>query len=189
MNNLEFKMMTRSELLPFMRETFKQSLDSGLVCELDDIIGENEKYQKLRSDCLKQQSRLDLGLFINEELIGSFMGRHVEKGIFRMGTSVILPEYQGRGFYRQLLDYVIQWAEQEGYWAIESNHNPCNTKIITIKLKKGFYITGSKTTLHTGSILTMTKFLKPEHEELFKFRNGFAAPTDFAKNLFNGLRQ
>lgn len=111
------------------------------------------------------------------------MGRHVGKGIFRMGTSVILSEYQGKGIYSKLLSHVTSWCRDQGFWAIESNHNACNSRIIAMKLNKGFYITGQETTLTVGSLVRLVKFLDSEHEDLFKFRNGFMKPSQSTKEL------
>lgn len=187
MDKLILKKQSKEELKPFMREAFKKTLDNGLVCDYDDLT-DDDRYRKLKEQVLKNQVRLDLGLYVNDKLIGSFMGRSTEKGVFRMGTSVILSEYQGRGYYNQLLDYVVAWAKEQGFLAIESNHNYCNSKIISAKLRKGFYISGTQSTLTYGNIVTLTKFLDPNLEELFKFRNGFASPNDFAKELLEGLQ-
>lgn len=175
-------------MLPFMKEAFKQSLDGSLTCETDDIVGSSEKSKQLRQSDLQNQIRLNLGLYVQGKLIGSFMGRHSGKGVFHMSTTVILPEHQGQGYYNQLLSYVVDWATENGFHSIESNHNVSNSKVISIKLKNGFYISGLKNTLHVGSMVTLTRFLRPEHEELFHFRNGFKAPSPWVKSLLTGLQ-
>ncbi len=180
---LEFKHQTRDELKPFMTAAFKKSLEPSLICEIDDIAGENSGYSELKKNLFASQKRLDLGLYVDDKQVGSFMGRHIEKGIFRMGTSVILPEYQGQGFYSQLLEYVESWVKEEGMWAIDSQHNPCNSKIISMKLQKGFFIAGMETTMHIGNVVKLIKFLDKKHEDMFKFRNGFIHPNEYAKRL------
>jgi GNAT superfamily N-acetyltransferase len=185
MSGLEFKLQSREELFPFTRTAFKKSLEPSLVCDVDEIVGRNQKYHQLKNDCLKSQKRFDLGIYFDGEQIGSFMGRHSGKGIFRMGTSVILPDHQGKGHYSKLLNHIVDWASSEGFWAIESNHSPCNNRIISIKLNKGFYISGFDTTLHVGNIVRLTRFLDPEHEQLFKFRNGFVKPNNMVRRLFD----
>ena len=184
MESLVFKVQKKEELLPFMKEAFKDTLDQSLVFDYDNLTDTNHLKQ-INNQTLKNQIRLDLGLYIGDKLIGSFMGRSTEKGIFRMGTSVILSEYQGKGNYNQLLQYVVEWAKNKGFLIIESNHNFCNSKIIATKLKKGFYISGTQSTLTYGNMVNLIMFLDPKLEEVYKFRNGFAAPSEFVKGLFS----
>lgn len=81
-------------------------------------------------------------LQLGEEIIGWHCARQQGSVIFSMEESGIRPEYQGNGYYRQLLDTVVSFARDEGYAAIVSTHAADNNRILIPKLRYGFFIKG-----------------------------------------------
>lgn len=89
-----------------------------------------------------QLRRYGFFLQLGEEIIGWHCARQQSSSVFLMEESGIRPEYQGRGYYRQLLDTVVNFAREEGYAAIVSTHAADNNRILIPKLRYGFFIKG-----------------------------------------------
>ncbi|MBC7659954.1 MAG: GNAT family N-acetyltransferase [Chitinophagaceae bacterium] len=81
-------------------------------------------------------------LWAEDEIIGWHLGRQQSQQTFCMEGSGIRPAYQGRGYYKILLDAVIQEAKAEGYASVMSTHAADNNRIIVSKLRYGFLIKG-----------------------------------------------
>ncbi len=163
------------------------SLDTGLFCGIHSLLaGAGKEAEALRAR-EQLRERLDLVLMVGDAEVGAFLGRHSEQNVFRMGVTVIKPDYQGHGYYKLLLAFVAKWATERGYRALDSVHNIGNSRIISTKLRQGFYITGMESRLAAGHMVRLMRFLDPKHEELFKFRAGYASPTEFVKERLPGL--
>ena len=174
-DGVEFRASTREEIMPFAMRAFEESHDQGMHVLIDDWISPTQRQHVESSRGLKQ---LNFSVHCDGQVIGSFTGRQGDKGIFRMGMSVILPAYQGRGFYNRILDFVLEWARTNEFWAIDSRHNPCNSRIIAAKLKKGFFIRGYEVDVQNGPMISMIFFFDERIRDLFLFRNCYKSPSE-----------
>jgi len=77
----------------------------------------------------------------DDQLIGWHLSRQVGL-LYTMESSGVLPEFQGRGYYKILLDHVVGKAREEGYPAVVSTHAADNNRILIPKLRYGFLIKG-----------------------------------------------
>lgn len=58
----------------------------------------------------------------------------------------VLPTYQGKGYFTEFYDEIIQYAEKNHYLSVTSNTDNYKPHMISILIKKGFNITGVQKT-------------------------------------------
>ncbi|HVJ64403.1 MAG TPA: GNAT family N-acetyltransferase [Bdellovibrionota bacterium] len=99
--------------------------------------------------------------------MGWMMGEMDNHNTFYMRNTGVLPEYQGQGIYKELLEHMIAYLGELGYERISSHHLVTNNRIIITKLKQGFYFAGLELTEQWGPMAKLVKILVKDREDSF----------------------
>lgn len=178
-----------AEVQKFPDELYRKQLSDWLLTEYPflkwrDSVGEQgaEKLQILGEN-LKDSCKIRVGLFVKGELRGWSFGWQDSADSFYMGASAIDPDLRRKGYYSQLVRYVLDRTCELGFQSVSSNHILVNNKVIIAKLKLGFTIKGIEVDAVHGTLLRINY----HHNELMKkaarFRAGAISESDVLQNL------
>ncbi|OIO03297.1 MAG: hypothetical protein AUJ51_04865 [Elusimicrobia bacterium CG1_02_56_21] len=119
-------------------------------------------------------------LFLNPkgQPIGWHMGEAEDHQTFYMWNSGILPEYQNRGLFTAFSETFMRYLRELGYERISSHHKPTNRRILILKLKQGFDISGFEMTENWGALVKLIKILPRDRREAFYKMFGEASHLD-----------
>ena len=78
---------------------------------------------------------------INERIIGTVAIRQIDrdKRICELKSMYVLPQYQGKGYGRSLLNYAIKQAKDKGYDYIRLDAKKDSVKAINLYKSSNFY--------------------------------------------------
>jgi hypothetical protein len=111
-----------------------------------------------------------IGAFDNGVLIGLSWGKAESKARFITHMSLVLPEYRKKGLYSGMLDLLLRNTKE--FDEIDSCHHIFNNDIISLKLRKGFYIVGTDHCVPIGPRIRLRYFNNQKLFEFMKFRVG-----------------
>ncbi len=111
-----------------------------------------------------------VGAFHEGQLIGLSWGKAESKSRFITHMSLVVPEYRKQGVYSRMLDLIL--AETREFDEIDSFHHIFNNDIISLKLRKDFYIVGTDHCIPIGPRIRMRYFNNKKLFEFMKFRMG-----------------
>lgn len=122
---------------------------SGIIQIHKDIFGEDfpiESFQKkIKLGC----SLHKIGFYEDEILAGyCIVIQNEEKSSLHAWVGGVLPAFQGRGFFSQFYDWLIQWARTSGYQYVTGNTDNYKPNMLTLLIKKGFDIVGVEDTAY-----------------------------------------
>ncbi len=121
---------------------------------------------------------LRLGFFYNDEMIGWSYGLQVSADTFRMATTGILPQYQGKGIYSAYLQVIASHLKELGFQCLYSRHYATDNGVILPKLRFGFLITGFELTDEYGLLLRLHYFFNETRRKALHVRSGFQQPDE-----------
>lgn len=122
---------------------------SGIIQIHKDIFGEDfpiESFQKkIKLGCPLHK----IGFYEGEILAGyCIVIPNEEKSSLHAWVGGVLPAFQGRGFFSQFYDWLIQWARTSGYQYVTGNTDNYKPNMLTLLIKKGFDIVGVEDTAY-----------------------------------------
>lgn len=132
---------------------------------------------------LKNAQKLRIGLFVDQELKGWTFGWQDSSESFYMGASAIAPELRRRGYYSELVCYVLKRTKELGFQTVSSNHILTNNSVIIAKLKLGFTIKGIEVDAIHGTLLRLNYHHNTLMKAAARFRAGAIGETEVLKNL------
>lgn len=131
-----------------------------------DLLGANlEKFYDLR-----------LGFFSGEQMIGWSYGIQHNADTFRMVTTGILPEFQGKGTYSCFLNSYSQHIKNQGFQILFSRHYATNNQVIVPKLRFGFIVSGFEISDQFGLLLWLSYYFNKTREKVMHTRSGLQQP-------------
>ncbi|MFL6693960.1 MAG: GNAT family N-acetyltransferase [Ramlibacter sp.] len=122
-----------------------------------------------------QQVRV--GAFAGEALVGWCHAWLQPGGTLYAANSGVVAAYRRLGVYTQLVAAVEQQALALGCLRIQSHHRAANNAVLIAKMKAGYTIVGTESTLEMGLLLKMGKELDPRRAEVFRARAGTLEET------------
>ncbi len=156
---------------PIMQRVFGEM---DYLTKLDLLFSEEEAAkQKALLSRMGNLFKLFYGVFTEDgKLIGWSNGDQVNAEEYYMRATGILPEFQGKGIYKELLKIVIETVKQEGFQIISSKHSASNNKIIITKLKADFIIVGMEISDKFGNLVKLHYYSNPERRRVMDYRAG-----------------
>jgi GNAT superfamily N-acetyltransferase len=149
----------------------------------DSLDEQSTEKIKILNEYMKGAYKLRVGLFVNGELRGWSFGWQDSADSFYMGASVVDPALRRKGYYSQLVQYILDRTDELGFQSVSSNHILANNAVIIAKLKLGFTIKGIEVDAVHGTLLR----LNYHHNELMKkaarFRVGAINELEVLLNL------
>lgn len=104
----------RAEILPFLSKAHIQSIGLrydvlrkplGLLFSAEELRGESEE--------------IIMGLLRGEYVVACLQLKRVGTGLFKMRQVAVVPDEQGRGHGRELVNFCENWCREQGISAIE----------------------------------------------------------------------
>lgn len=184
-NNVEIREIKPTEFSVIWKEYFPKFFEERTqVIKIWDVVSESDleiinKRQKNRCESIN----IYLGLYTGNKLIGWSWGYEDSTFKFYMCNSVIFPEYRNRGYYKILLNTMIEKATDLGFQEIFSRHTTTNNSVIIPKLKRGFRITSLEVSDLFGTLVTLTYFINHTRRKLLDYRVGQVKPDFEIKKL------
>ncbi|SMF22938.1 hypothetical protein [Pseudobacteriovorax antillogorgiicola] len=118
----------------------------------------------------KNGTKVRVGAFDRDRLIGLSWGMAESRNRFMMHMSLVEAEYRDHGIYRKMLDIILN--ETKVFDEVDSLHHIFNNRIISYKLKRGFYIIGQDQCGMLGPRIRLRYFHNPKLFEIMKYRVG-----------------
>ncbi|MBX9667392.1 MAG: hypothetical protein K2X93_07220 [Candidatus Obscuribacterales bacterium] len=125
---------------------------------------------------LGQLYDLRLGFFEGDEMIGWSYGIQVNAESFRMVTTGIVPEFQGKKIYSRFLSIYAEHIKQQGFQILFSRHYATNNQVIVPKLRFGFLISGFEISDQFGLLLWLSYYFNSTRQDIMHVRSGFQQP-------------
>ena len=173
---MEIKILKVEKLDPVKyQQMLKENLENeAYFFPINDLItvGDN--------DFTKQAERIRVGAFDGDELIGFTHGSAISKNGILMEISVVDTKYRNLGIYKKLLDKFLDLTVK--YDEVHSYHHLFNNTIISIKLRKDFYISGFDQSSFLGPRVMLKYFHNKKLLEVMKFRVGLTSRPDHLLN-------
>jgi hypothetical protein len=119
---------------------------------------------------------LRLGFFNGDEMIGWSYGIQMNAETFRMVTTGILPEFQGKGIYSSFLKVYAEHIKKQGFQILFSRHYATNNQVIVPKLRFGFVVSGFEISDQFGLLLHVSYFFNKTREKVMHTRSGLQQP-------------
>lgn len=126
---------------------------------------------------------LRLGFFSGEQMIGWSYGIQHNADTFRMVTTGILPEFQGKGIYSSFLQFYSQHIGNQGFQILFSRHYATNNQVIVPKLRFGFIVSGFEISDQFGLLLWLSYYFNKTREKVMHARSGLQQPDAEVSNL------
>lgn len=114
-----------------------------------DIFGEDFPMESFQKKIKLGYSLHKIGFYEDEILVGYCIIIHNdEKSSLHAWVGGVLPAFQGRGFFSQFYDWLIQLARASGYHYVTGNTDNYKPNMLTLLIKKGFDIVGVEDTAY-----------------------------------------
>lgn len=186
-NGFIIKPITNEEYIDLCQRFEEKIFGQYFAFKFKEVFSEKEKISLARvekSGTLSSPWSLCLGIF---EACGNFVGWHYsiqlnETSVLMKDTG-ILPEYQGKKVYSELLKFLIAECSEAGFLYLRSTHRITNNQVIIPKLKAGFVIMGFEVD-NNGLGLTLEYQVNPFHRDAIKVRSGELRPKGTLAKLF-----
>jgi GNAT superfamily N-acetyltransferase len=104
------------------------------------------------------------------EVIGCYWGVQDDHCRYYMTSTVLRPDYQGRGVYRAFLPRLVAAVRETGFHEIYSRHRADNNAVLVPKLKAGFVIAGFDVAPRHGLLVQLRLYLNEGLGRLFAYR-------------------
>lgn len=111
-------------------------------------------------------------VYLDSELIGWHVGEQINAETYYMRNSAILKPFRGNSYYEQLLKFVINEVQSNGFQIISSTHHPNNPAVLIPKLRSGFIITSTEMSDRFGFLVHLKYFVNKKREKEFFKRIG-----------------
>lgn len=168
------------EVERYPKKTFYDQLKEHLQTEFpmlpwrERLNDEDSKKHKSLEARLKGQFNLRLAIIKDEQLVGWSFGFQdsVDTGTFYMAASMVLPEYQRRGLYSELVSQTLQLTREAGFRSVASRHIIVNNPVLIAKMKLGFTISGTELTAIHGNLVKLVYHHCDLRQKTQKFRAG-----------------
>ncbi|NQW36061.1 MAG: GNAT family N-acetyltransferase [Flavobacteriales bacterium] len=131
-----------------MKIKFIEKENLSIILPFLGLLNENtdKEILELRLEEMKNNSYYCVGVFDNEKLIGIcgfwllvkyYVGKHIEPD-----NVVILPEYRNQNIGNKMMEFVYEYAKNNGCIASELNCYVANNSGIKFWLNQGYKILG-----------------------------------------------
>lgn len=130
---------------------------------------------------------LCLGLFSGKTLVGWSTGFNIDQFDFCVDYTYINSKHRNRGLYQPLITSMIHCARKEGFQTITSNNHCSLSRLISKKLKIGFYITGLELDSKNGALIKLDYLINKKRLDFLKFRVGELRNSKSLKRLASNL--
>ena len=167
-NGFVAKQSTRKEVREFMNENYAKVFSPEQNTQRPTLAPDRKAKLEGMSDLYDDVHHEYLLIHAPDGAIaGWHMGEMEDWLTFYMRNTGILPVYQGRGVYKQLLAKFEAFLEEIGYEKVSSQHQATNRSILIAKLKVGYVIAGFELTEIWGPLVKLVKALTPERRKRF----------------------
>lgn len=117
-----------------------------------------------------------IAAFDENILVGLLHGSAISKNTVCMDIAVVDEKYRQQGIYSRMLDLFLQMTKH--YDEVMSSHHVFNNKIISLKLRKGFYIVGMDQSSFIGPRVQLKYFHNEKIFDVMKYRVGMLKHED-----------
>ncbi len=182
-NGFEFKCVSQPEFDSIFEQHGRKIFDEeGIVFRLPDVLSEDErKKNKALSERMGVPLKLFLVAYRDGKLAGWSFGFQESGGNFYMCNSAVLPEFRRVGLYTALMNWVMDWAIEQGFQTIYSRHHADNNAVLIPKLKRGFLLTKFELSDAFGLVVHLTYYVKPLRRKIVEYRTGHQRPDEEVK--------
>jgi GNAT superfamily N-acetyltransferase len=104
------------------------------------------------------------------EPIGIYQGEQQDSGRYYMASTILRPEWRGRGVYRALLAQIEAAVRASGFLEMASRHRADNNAVIIPKLRAGWVIAGFDVAMKYGLLVQLRRFLHDGLGDAFGYR-------------------
>jgi RimJ/RimL family protein N-acetyltransferase len=102
-----------------------------------------------------------------ERAIGLLLGNPLDWSTYYWRSIAFLPEFQGRGLLAAALARTDAAMREAGVARLEGEAAPNNQRQLRLLSRLGYVVTGTINSERWGTLLRLTKYLRPEAEERF----------------------
>ena|SRR5215216_2663543 len=178
-NGYEIRQLSSQEFGPLFREHRTRIFERTIGFDVRNAMSEGEKEALKRlAQKIGEPYVVNLGLYHRGEFVGWSWGRQDGCERFHMVNSAVFPEHRRKGFYRALMERVVNEAASEGFQIVYSRHAATNSAILIPKLKFGFIITSFEISDAFGLLVHVSYFTNPIRRKVMQFRVGELMPDD-----------
>lgn len=111
-------------------------------------------------------------------IIGMFVGNAIDWSSYYIRNIAILPEWQGRGTFQQLLAWVFATMERIGVDRVEADVSLSNIASLKGSLNAGFTVVGHSVSERWGALALLRKVISPTHRAIFNRQFCHSEPSD-----------
>lgn len=142
--------------------------------EQTDLIGDVSDHDReqfaLRHKAFAGGERFQWFIQYKGDIIGWTLAQQDDPITLLMRNTAVDPAHRRQGLYTALLDFVVQYARDNGYQRITSTHSATNNAILIAKLKAGFAISGLHVDERFGVMVHLTNYLYEQRSRVFERR-------------------
>jgi GNAT superfamily N-acetyltransferase len=104
------------------------------------------------------------------EPIGIYQGEQQDSGRYYMASTILRPEWRGRGVYRALLAQIEAAVRASGFLEMSSRHRADNNAVIIPKLRAGWVIAAFDVEPRYGLLVHLRRYLHDGLGRAFGYR-------------------
>lgn len=165
--------MTKAEFIPLYSQYRPELFEDNNNVDLNSFFSESEKEKISTLDKMcTSEYRLYLTAWENEKLVGWSWGYQISSMEFYMCNSAVFPEYRRKGIYTELMNKIVDKAQEDGFQEITSKHHADNNSVIIPKLKVGFVIKGLEVNPRFGLIVNLIYYKSDKVLKVHNQRTG-----------------
>lgn len=166
---INYKFITKEEFVPLFKQYRPELFEDNNDVDINSFFSELEKEKITTLDKMcTTQYRLYLTAWENEKLVAWSWGFQISGMEFYMCNSAVFPEYRRKGVYTELMNKVVEKAQEDGFQEITSKHHADNNAVIIPKLKVGFVIKGFEINPRFGLMVNLVYY---KSESILKVHN------------------
>jgi RimJ/RimL family protein N-acetyltransferase len=102
-----------------------------------------------------------------ERVVGVLVGQPLDWSSYYWRTVAFVPDFQGRGLLAAALEHTDAVMREAGVARVEGEAAPNNHRQVRLLMRLGYCVTGSCNSERWGTVLRLTKYLRPEAEDCF----------------------
>lgn len=184
MPNYRIVELDQEEFFPLVNKYHEEVYENTQTFRLTDALNEGEKKSlKNLEGKLQDIVRLNYGLYCGDKFAGWSWGYQMDASRFYMCNSAVLPQFRRQGFYRKLLEKVVDHVSGLGFQEIFSRHHATNNAVLIPKLQYGFIIKGMEMNDLHGILIHLAYFPRETRRKMMDYRTGNIYPDQEIQKL------